>query len=235
MSDSFVTALTVGCQVPLSMGSPRLEYWSGLLFPSPGNLPNSGTKHMSPALADRFFTTEPLGKPQYKVKNLKCLPCSIVAILFSKYFFASWLLLLPCSLHCLVGWLQLPTNWSLCFMLLVVAVQLPSHVWFFAIPWTAAHHASLSLTISWSLPKFMSIASVILSSHLIPWCPLFLPPSIFPIIRDFSNESAVHIRWPKYWSFSFSISPSNEYSRLISPKIDWFDLLAVQGTLRSLL
>ena len=120
MSDSFVTSWTVGCQVSLSMGSPKLEYWSGLPFPSPGNLPNSGTKHTSPALAGRFFTTEPLGKPQYKVKNLKYLPCSIVAILFSKYFFASWLLLLPCSLHCLVRWLQLPTNWSLCVSCLLL-------------------------------------------------------------------------------------------------------------------
>ena len=112
------------------MGSPRLEYWSGLLFPSPGNLPNSGTQHMSPALAGRFFTTEPLGKPQYKIKNLECLPCSIVAILFSKYFFASWLLLLPyCSLHCLVGWLQLPTNWSLsvsCLLLLLFSCPVMS-------------------------------------------------------------------------------------------------------------
>ena len=99
---------------------------------------------------------------------------------------------------------------------------------------TAAHQASLSLTISWSLPKFMSIASVMPTSHLILWCPLLLLPSIFPSTRDFSNELAVHIRWPKYWSFSFSISPSNNYSGLISLKIDWFYLLAVQGTLRSL-
>ena len=85
-----------------------------------------------------------------------------------------------------------------------------------------------------SLPKFMSIALVMLSSHLILWCPLLLP-SIFPSIRDFSSESAVHIRWPKYWSFSFYINPSDEYSGLISLKIDWFDLLDVHGTLRSFL
>ena len=96
-------------------------------------------------------------------------------------------------------------------------------------------HASLSLTVSWSLPKFMSIALVIPSSHLILWHPLLLLPSIFPSIRDFSNESAVHIRWPKYWNFSFSISTSNKYSGLISFEIDWFHLLGVQGTLRSLL
>ena len=95
----------------------------------------------------------------------------------------------------------------------------PVHVWLFATPRSAACQASLFLTISWSLPKFMSIASVMPSSHLILWHPLFLLPSIFPSIRDFSNESAVHIRWPKNWSFSFSISPSSEYSGLISLKI----------------
>ena len=91
------------------------------------------------------------------------------------------------------------------------------------------------LTISWSLLKLMSIESVMPSSHLILCCPLLLPPSIFPSIRVFSNESILHIRWPKYWSFSFSISPSNEYSGLTSFRIDWLDLFAVQGTLKSLL
>ena len=118
---------------------------------------------------------------------------------------------------------------------MVVVVQLPSHVWLFATPWTAAQQASLSLTISQSLPKFMSIVLVMPSSNLILWCPLLLLPSIFPSIRDSSNESAVCIRWPKYWSFSFSINPSSEYSGLISLKIDWCDLLMVQGILRSLL
>ena len=117
----------------------------------------------------------------------------------------------------------------------VVAVQSPSHVWLFVTPETAAHQASLSLTVSWSLPKFMFTALVMPSSHLILWCPLLLLPSIFPSIRDFSSESSVCIRWPKYWSFSFSISPSSEYSGLISLKIEWFDLLTVQGTFRSLL
>ena len=114
-----------------------------------------------------------------------------------------------------------------------VVVQLPSRVRLFTAQWPAACQASLSLTISQSLPKFMSIASAMPSSHLILWYPLLLP-SIFPIIRVFSNES-VHIRWPKCWSFSSSISPSHDYSGLISFMIDWFDLLAVQGTLRSLL
>ena len=103
----------------------------------------------------------------------------------------------------------------------------------FVNPWSTASQASLSLIISRSLPKFMSVASVMPSSRLILWYPLFLLPSIFPSIRDFTNESAVHIRWPKYCSFSFSISPSSECLGLISLKIDWFDLLAVQGPLRS--
>ena len=105
----------------------------------------------------------------------------------------------------------------------------------FVTPWTAAHQASMSITNFQSLLKAMSIESVMPSSHLILFCPLLLPPSIFPSIRVFSNESLLHIRWPKYWSFSFSISPSNEYSGLISFRMDWLDLLAVQGTLKSLL
>ena len=103
------------------------------------------------------------------------------------------------------------------------------------IPWTAACQASLSITNSWSLLKLMSAESVMPSNHLILCYPLFLLPSIFPSIRVFSDESALHIRWPKYWSFSFNISPSNEYSGLISFRIDWFDFLAVQRTLKSLL
>ena len=100
--------------------------------------------------------------------------------------------------------------------------------------WTAEHQASLSFTVSWSLLKLMSIESMMPSKHLILCWPLLLLPSIFPSIRVFSNGLAL-IRWPKYWSFSFSISPSNEYSELISFKIDWLDLLTVQGTLKSLL
>ena len=102
-------------------------------------------------------------------------------------------------------------------------------------PWNAARQASLSITNSWSLLKLMSIESVMQSNHLISCHPLVLPPSIFPSIRVFSSESVLHIRLPKDWSFSFNISPSNEYSGLISFRIDWFDLLAVQGTLKSLL
>ena len=100
-------------------------------------------------------------------------------------------------------------------------------------PWTAAHQASLSITNSWSLLKHMSIKSVMLSNHFILCHPLLLLSSILPSIRVFSNESVLHTRWPKYWNFSFSISPSNDYSGLISFRMDWLDLLAVQGTLKS--
>ena len=111
--------------------------------------------------------------------------------------------------------------------------QLLSHVRLFVTPWTAARQASLSITNYRSLLRLMSIESVMPSNHLILWHPLLVLPSIFPSIRVFFNESVLRIRWPKYWSFSFSISPSNEYSGLISFRMDWFDLLAVQGTLKS--
>ena len=114
-------------------------------------------------------------------------------------------------------------------------VQSLSHVHLFANPWTAAHHASLSITNSYSLLNLMSVESVMPSNRLILCPPLLLLPSIFSSIRVFSNELALRIRWTKYYSFSFSISPSNEYSGLISFRMDWLDLLAVQGTLRSLL
>jgi len=113
------------------------------------------------------------------------------------------------------------------------SVQSLSHVQLFATPWTVAHRASLSITNSQSLFKLMSIELVMPSNHLTLCHPLLLPPSIFPRIRVFSKESVLHIRWPKYWSFSFSTS--NEYSGLISFRIDWLDLLEVQGTLKSLL
>ena len=118
------------------------------------------------------------------------------------------------------------------------SVQSLSHVQLFVTPWTAACQAILSITNSWSLLKLMSIKLVMLSKHLVLCCPL-LPPSIFPSIRNFSNDIVLHIRWPKYWSLSFSISsiisPSNEYSGMISFMIDWLDLLVVQGTLKSFL
>ena len=115
------------------------------------------------------------------------------------------------------------------------SVQSLRYVPIFATPWAAACQASLSITNCQSLPKPMSIESVMPSNHLILCCPLLHLPSIFPSIRVFSNQSVLRIRWPKYWSFSFSNSPSNEYSGLISFRIDWLDLLAVQGILKSLL
>ena len=124
-------------------------------------------------------------------------------------------------------WVSSPRSWVKSSTL-QKSVQSLIHVQLFAIPWTAACQASLSITNSWSLLKLMSIKSVMPSNRLILCCPLLLPPSIFPSIRVFANESVLRIRWPKYWSFGFSISPSNEYSGLISFRTDWFDL-AVQG------
>ena len=164
------------------------EYWSGLPFPTPGDLANPGIELvflLSPASSDRFFTTSATWEAQ------------------REYQFSS--------------------------------VQSLSHVQLFATPWTAAHQASLYITNFWSLLKLMSIESVMPYNHLILCRPLLLLPSIFPNIRVFSNESVLHIRWPKYWSFSFSISLSNEYSGLISLRMGWLDLLAAQGTLKSLL
>ena len=129
---------------------------------------------------------------------------------------------------------SLPIIWShLLYKIQISSDQLLSHVRLFATPWIAACQASLSITNSQSLLKLMSIKSVMPSNHLILCYPLLLPPSILPSIRVFSSESVLHIRWPKYWSFS--ISPSNEQSGLISFRIDWLDLHAVQGTLKSLL
>ena len=116
----------------------------------------------------------------------------------------------------------------------ISSVQSLSRVRPFVTPWTVACQASLSITNSWSILKLMSIVSVMSYNHLILCCPLLLPPPIFPSIRVFSSESALRIRWPEYWGFSFSINPSNEYSGLISFRMDWLDLLAVQGTLKSL-
>ena len=130
--------------------------------------------------------------------------------------------------------MKMSQNQKALIPLSVSSVQLLSCVQFFATPWTAARQVSPSITNSQSLPKLVSIELVMPSNHLILCRPLLLPPSIIPSIRVFSNESALHIRWPKYWSFSFSISPSNEHSGLIF-RMDWLDLLVVQGTLKSLL
>ena len=136
------------------------------------------------------------------------------------------------------------SGWSDCFTIYIYqiitlnifsSVQSLSHVWLFVTPWIAARQASLSITNSRSSPKLMSVELVMPSSHLILCCPLLLLPPIPPSIRVFSNESTLRMRWPTYWSFSFSISPSNEHPGLISFRMDWLDLLAVQGTLKSLL
>ena len=163
-----MTPWTGACQASLSMGFSRQEYWSGLPFPSPGDLPNPAIKPESPTLQADCLPSEPPGKPS---SSSCCLATKLCPTLYDP---------VDCRQR---------------------------------------SQASLSFTISQSLLKLMSIESVMPSSYLILCCPLLLP-SIFPSITVFSNESALHIRWPKYWSFSFSISPSNEYSGLISFRID---------------
>ena len=154
----------------------------------------------------------------------------------TRYIFNSWRLLLYIILYftLFIWWkVELHTDWGCCFQF--SSVQLLSRVQLFSSPWTAAHQASLVITNCWSSLKHMSIELVMPSNHLILCHPLLLLPSIFPGIRVFPNESALPIRWPKYCSFSFNISPSNEHSGMISFRMDWLDLLAVQGTLKSLL
>ena len=135
--------------------------------------------------------------------------------------------------HALLRDLHPVTMSSIASLQPVSSVQSLSRDRVFVTPWTAAQQASLSIANSWSLLKLMSIESVMPSNHLILYHPLLLLPSSFPSIRVFSNEPVLCIRWPKYWSFSFSINPSNEYSGLISFRLDWLDLLVVQGTLKS--
>ena len=188
----FVTPWTLAHQAPLSMGFSMQVYWSGLPFPTPGDLPNPGMELAYPA---------------------SLLHCRQI-------------------LYC---WAPGDSPYNTEYYISIIIVQLPSCVQLLATSWTVACQTSLSCTIFQSLPKFMSIESLMPSRHLILCHPLLLLPSVFPSIRVFSNELAVHIRWPKYWSFSFSISPSSEYSGMFSFKIDWFDLLAVQGTLKNLL
>ena len=142
---------------------------------------------------------------------------------------------LLCVVSCMVFHFILMTLWSMYYSVQFSSVQSLSRVQLFVTPWTTVCQASLSITNSRSLLKLMFIVLVMPSNHLILCCPLLLPPSIFPSIKVFSNESALHIRWPKYWSFSFNITASNEHPGLISFRMDWLDLLAVQGTLKSLL
>ena len=162
------------------------------------------------------------GSPVHKISQVRILECIVIS--FSRGSSRPR----GCNhVSCIGRWILY--HW------VTSSIQLLSHVQLFANPWTTAHQASLSITNSQSLLKLMFIESVMPSNHLILCRSLLLLPSIFPRIRIFSNESVLYIRWPKYWSFSFSISPSNEYSGLISFRMDWLDLLAVQGTLKSLL
>ena len=160
-----------------------------------------------------------------------------VLMLFQKWFHFSLQKLIfdcqPCMLQPCMPYSVINSSTYAADML--SSVQLLRRVWFFVTPWTASCQASLSISKSWSLPKFMSIESVMPSNHLILCHPLLLLPSIFPSIRVFSNESALRISWPEYWSFSFNISPSNEHPGLIFFRMDWVDLFAVQRTLKSLL
>ena len=185
------------CSPPGSsvLGISRQGYWSGLPFPSPGNLPKPGIESTSPALAGRFLTTEPLGKPIGLAIHMVILIC---------------------------------LNQSIQFSHSVVFDSLQLH---------GLQHTSLPCLprTTQSLLKLMSIQLVMPSNHPNLCHPLLLLPSVFPSIRVFSNESVLCFRWPKYWRFSFSISHSNEYSGLISFRMDWFDLLAFQRTLKSLL
>ena len=184
----------------------RQEYWSELPCPSPGDLPDPGIEPGSPVLQVNSLPTEPTGKPNRLLNFVKYFSVSVEMIIFF-------------SLYSIV----------------VVIVQLLSHVQLFVTPWTKACQASLSFTVSWNLLKLMSIESVMPSNHIILYSSLLLMPSFFPSIKVFSSKLALHIRWPKYWNFSFSIPSSNEYPKLTVFRIHWFDLLAVQGILRSLL
>ena len=192
-----------------------------------GNLPNPGIKPRSSTLqADSLPCTPPvpfLGGVEIRV---------FISCLFSE----DWLHYLQLLKIRYTVWYDFPSG-TFVFrggivtcLCVISSIQLLSHVQLFVTPWTAACQASLSITNSQSSLKLMSIELVMPSNHLILRHPLFLPPSVFPSIQVFSNESVLHIRWPKYWSFSFNISPSNEYSGLIFLRMDWLNLLAVQGT-----
>jgi len=208
----FATPWTVTHQTPLSMEFFRQEYWSGLPFSSPGESFWPRDWIQVSCIAGGIFTTKLLGTWTSWEQRMSFLyPDSI--FLKNKLFLHAFKYI----------WYHQSS------------VQSLSCVQLFVTPWTVAHQASLSITNSQSLFKFMSVESVIPSNHLIFCHPLLLRPSIFPSIRVFSNKSVLHIRWPKYWSFSFSISPFNEYSWLISFRMDWLDILAGQGTLKSLL
>ena len=207
VSDS-VAPWTVAYQAPPSLEFSRQDSWSGLPFPSPGELTDPGIKPRSPvlqadALPERLSYQGSLSSSISDDKSKNNNGNYPKSILVYK------------ALSTVSG---------------IVIVQSLNSVRLFVTPWTAACQDFLSFIISWSLLKLMSIELVMPSNHFTLCRPLLLLPSIFPSIRVFSNESALLIRWSKYWGFSFSIGPSNKYSALISFRNDWFDLLAVQGT-----
>ena len=203
------------------MGFSRQGYWSGLSFPSPGGLPNPGIEPGSPALQTDALPSEPPGKHHLPVvSSVGWLSHFVYTFTSCGYFGCLNFSLLRIQLQ-KHSWTAL---WaSICFYFSSVVVSDS------ATPWTAACQVSLSLTNSPSLPKLMFIESVMPSSHLILCRPLLLPPSIFPNIRVFSNESALPVRWPKYWSYSFNISPSNEHPELISFRMDPYLYLTFLG------
>ena len=219
----FVTPWTISCQDPLSMEFSRREYLSELPFPPPGDLPNSGTEFASPELTYGFFTAEPPKRPQLTPKSVQIKVLWVANRDFTK------LKLDQNSFELQDSVIREP-NRIVSTQTVAIVFQLLSCIWLLATPWIAACHAPPTSIISWSLLRFMSIESVMLSNHIILCCPLLLLPSIFSSIWVFSNEWALRISWPKYWSFNFSISPSNKYSLFISLGIDWFDLPAVQRT-----
>ena len=217
-----VTLWSVACQAPLSMGFSKQETGVGCHALLQGIFLTHGWSPHLLSLLQWQMGSLPLVPPG---KSRTVDPHSLIT--------PYWIICICLSQNCsyplkkCIRFLKVSVQFSL--------VQSLSHVQLFATPWTTAHQASLSIINSQSLPKLMSIESVMPSNHLILCHLLLLLPSIFPSIRVFSSESALHIRWPKYWSFSFNISPSNEHPGLISFRMDWLDLLAVQGTLKSLL
>ena len=213
-----VTPRTIAHQTPLSIGFSMQEYWSEVPHPSPGDLPDDPWLKPTSCISwiDRqilyyWITWDTHIRKYVHIKSCLFLIqwTFIKHTLFYKHFISH----------------KKQKKFS--------SIQSLSCVRLFATPWTAAHQASLSITNSWSLLTLMSFESVMPSNHLILCHPLLLLTSIFPSIRVFSNESILHIRWPKIWSFSFSISLSDEYSGLISFRMDWLNLSAVQGTLKS--
>ena len=216
MSDLFATFWTVSRQVLLSMGFFRQEYWSGLLFPPPGDLPNPRLNLPLLCLLHRkgFFTQWAIKEAPEKLQlwaNMKAIELVFESVPKKRDRKKR-------TIQQTV-WLRKYVVQERSLVVQFSSVQSLSHVWLFVTPWTTARQASQSITNSWSLLKLMFIESMMPSNHLILCCPLLFLSSIFSSIRVFSNKLVLCIRWPKYWSFSFNISPSNEYLGLISFRI----------------